>query len=56
MQGFIQAVTYSLTSAEASQKFALKAEETTKLLMPMSEERSTLRQSLIPHLVEAASL
>ena len=23
--------------------------------MPMSEERSTLRQSLIPHLLEAAS-
>ncbi|MEK4230272.1 phenylalanine--tRNA ligase subunit beta [Solibacillus sp. FSL H8-0538] len=53
--GLYQAVTYSLTSAEASQKFALKAEETTKLLMPMSEERSTLRQSLIPHLVEAAA-
>lgn len=53
--GLYQAVTYSLTSAEASQQFALKAEETTKLLMPMSEERSTLRQSLIPHLVEAAS-
>ncbi|MFF5994373.1 phenylalanine--tRNA ligase subunit beta [Lysinibacillus sp. KU-BSD001] len=53
--GLYQAVTYSLTSAEASQKFALKAEETTKLLMPISEERSTLRQSLIPHLVEAAA-
>ena len=53
--GLFQAVTYSLTSADASQKFALKAEETTKLLMPMSEERSTLRQSLIPHLVEAAA-
>ncbi len=53
--GLFQAVTYSLTSSESSQKFALKAEETTKLLMPMSEDRSTLRQSLIPHLVEAAS-
>lgn len=53
--GLYQAVTYSLTSAEASQKFALKAEETTKLLMPMSEERSTLRQSIIPHLVETAA-
>ena len=53
--GLFQAVTYSLTSAALSQKFALKAEETTKLLMPMSEERSTLRQSLIPHLVEAAA-
>lgn len=53
--GLFQAVTYSLTSAAASQKYALKAEETTKLLMPMSEERSTLRQSLIPHLVEVAA-
>ena len=53
--GLYQAITYSLTSEELSQKFALKAEDTTKLLMPMSEERSTLRQSLIPHLVEAAS-
>ncbi|MBM7606893.1 phenylalanyl-tRNA synthetase beta chain [Lysinibacillus composti] len=53
--GLYQAVTYSLTSDELAQKFALKAEETTKLLMPMSEERATLRQSLIPHLVEAAS-
>ncbi|MDI7740525.1 phenylalanine--tRNA ligase subunit beta [Lysinibacillus fusiformis] len=53
--GLYQAVTYSLTSDELSQKFALKAEDTTRLLMPMSEERSTLRQSLIPHLVEAAS-
>ncbi|MGE7666130.1 phenylalanine--tRNA ligase subunit beta [Ureibacillus composti] len=53
--GLYQAVTYSLTSDELAQKFALKAEETTRLLMPMSEERATLRQSLIPHLVEAAS-
>lgn len=50
-----QAVTYSLTSHEQSQKFALHQADVTKLLMPMSEERSTLRQSLIPHLIEAAS-
>lgn len=53
--GLYQAVTYSLTSEELAQKYALKAEQTTRLLMPMSEERSTLRQSLLPHLVEAAS-
>lgn len=53
--GLYQAVTYSLTSEELAQKYALKAEETTKLLMPMSEEHSTLRQSLIPHLLQAAS-
>ena len=38
-----------------SQRFALKAEPVTRLLMPMSEDRSTLRQSLIPHLIEAAA-
>ncbi|MFP3916848.1 phenylalanine--tRNA ligase subunit beta [Lysinibacillus telephonicus] len=53
--GLYQAITYSLTSDELAQKYALKAEDTTRLLMPMSEDRSTLRQSLIPHLVEAAS-
>ncbi len=53
--GLYQAITYSLTSDELAQKYALKAADTTKLLMPMSEDRSTLRQSLIPHLVEAAS-
>ena len=53
--GLYQAVTYSLTSDALSQRFALKAEPVTRLLMPMSEERSTLRQSLIPHLIEAAA-
>lgn len=53
--GLYQATTYSLTSEELSQKYALHTAEVTKLLMPMSEDRSTLRQSLIPHLVEAAS-
>ncbi|MEY9975150.1 phenylalanine--tRNA ligase subunit beta [Lysinibacillus sp. RC79] len=53
--GLYQAVTYSLTSEALSQRFALKAESVTRLLMPMSEDRSTLRQSLIPHLIEAAA-
>ncbi|MGY3186742.1 phenylalanine--tRNA ligase subunit beta [Lysinibacillus sp. TE18511] len=53
--GLYQAVTYSLTSEALSQRFALKAEPVTRLLMPMSEERSTLRQSLLPHLIEAAA-
>lgn len=51
--GLLQAVTYSLTSEKSAQQFALNATEMTKLLMPMSEERSVLRQSLIPHLLEA---
>ena len=53
--GLHQAITYSLTSKEMAQRFALETAPVTELLMPMSEERSTLRQSLIPHLLEAAS-
>ncbi|WP_397539559.1 phenylalanine--tRNA ligase subunit beta [Rummeliibacillus pycnus] len=53
--GLYQALTYSLTSDELSQKYALETASTTRLLMPMSEERSTLRQSILPHLIEAAS-
>ncbi|MET0786588.1 MAG: phenylalanine--tRNA ligase subunit beta, partial [Paenisporosarcina sp.] len=53
--GLHQAITYSLTSKELSQHFALETAPVTELLMPMSEERSTLRQSLIPHLLEAAT-
>ncbi|WP_102691114.1 phenylalanine--tRNA ligase subunit beta [Rummeliibacillus pycnus] len=53
--GLYQALTYSLTSDELSQKYALVTAPTTRLLMPMSEERSTLRQSILPHLIEATS-
>jgi len=53
--GLHQAITYSLTSKEVAQSFALETAPVTELLMPMSEERSTLRQSLIPHLLEAAT-
>ncbi|MFS0574928.1 phenylalanine--tRNA ligase subunit beta [Sporosarcina sp. 179-K 3D1 HS] len=53
--GLYQALTYSLTSKEQAQAFALETATVTELLMPMSEERSTLRQSLIPHLLEAAT-
>lgn len=53
--GLYQAITYSLASKETAKKFALKEAPVTELLMPMSEERSTLRQSVIPHLLEAAT-
>ncbi|BAQ11685.1 phenylalanyl-tRNA synthetase subunit beta [Bacillus sp. OxB-1] len=53
--GLYQALTYSLTSKEQAQAYALETAPVTELLMPMSEERSTLRQSLIPHLLEAAT-
>ncbi|RSK24457.1 phenylalanine--tRNA ligase subunit beta [Bhargavaea beijingensis] len=53
--GLYQAITYSLTSEQESQQFALETAPVTRLLMPMSEERSTLRQSLLPHLLEAVT-
>ncbi|MFX3674532.1 MAG: phenylalanine--tRNA ligase subunit beta [Paenisporosarcina sp.] len=53
--GLHQAITYSLTSKDLAQSFALETASVTELLMPMSEERSTLRQSIIPHLLEAAA-
>ncbi|MCG7335442.1 phenylalanine--tRNA ligase subunit beta [Sporosarcina sp. ACRSM] len=53
--GLYQALTYSLTSKEHAQQYALETAPVTELLMPMSEDRSTLRQSIIPHLLEAAT-
>ncbi len=53
--GLLQAITYSLTSSKSAQQFALTKTETTRLLMPMSEERSTLRQSILPLLLESVS-
>ena len=53
--GLYQAITYSLTSKAQAQAFTLETAPVTELLMPMSEDRSTLRQSLIPHLLEAAT-
>jgi phenylalanyl-tRNA synthetase beta chain len=53
--GLYQAITYSLTSRAHAQSFALETAPVTELLMPMSEDRSVLRQSLIPHLLEGAT-
>jgi phenylalanyl-tRNA synthetase beta chain len=53
--GLFQAITYSLTSEEKARKFAIETAEPIRLAMPMSEERSVLRQSLIPHLLEVIS-
>lgn len=53
--GLLQATTYSLTSEKSAKQFALDPTETTRLLMPMSEERSILRQSLLPHLLESVT-
>ncbi|QCS51743.1 phenylalanine--tRNA ligase subunit beta [Priestia flexa] len=51
--GLAQTTTYSLTSAEKATQFALNTASTVRLAMPMSEDRIVLRQSLVPHLLEA---
>ncbi|OZT12184.1 phenylalanine--tRNA ligase subunit beta [Priestia aryabhattai] len=51
--GLAQTTTYSLTSADKATQFALNTALTVRLAMPMSEDRSVLRQSLVPHLLEA---
>lgn len=53
--GLLQATTYSLTSEKSVKQFALTETDTTRLLMPMSEERSILRQSLLPHLLDSVT-
>lgn len=50
--GLYQATTYSLTSAEKAAQFALETREPVTLAMPMSEERSQLRMSILPSLLE----
>ncbi|MRX71793.1 phenylalanine--tRNA ligase subunit beta [Bacillus lacus] len=51
--GLYQSITYSLTNEERAVQFALEKTSLTKLAMPMSEERSVLRQSLLPQMLEA---
>lgn len=53
--GLFQAIAYSLTNEAKATMFALEAAAPIRLALPMSEERSVLRQSLVPHLLEAAS-
>lgn len=53
--GLNQAITYSLVSKDHAKDFALQERPTISLLMPMSEAHSTLRQSLLPHLIEATT-
>ena len=50
--GLLQTITYSLTSDSRAKQFALEDGNAVRLAMPMSEERSTLRLSLLPHLLE----
>lgn len=46
-----EAVTYSLTNENDLYDFAEREEEPIKLLMPMTEDRAYMRQSLIPSLL-----
>lgn len=50
--GLNQAITYSLTSKEKAAQFAIENRESITLAMPMSEERSQLRLSIVPQLLE----
>lgn len=53
--GLDQAITYSLVSKEDATAFSMQQRQTIDLLMPMSEAHASLRQSLLPHLIESAS-
>ncbi|MCD7032831.1 phenylalanine--tRNA ligase subunit beta [Metabacillus sp. GX 13764] len=50
--GLYQAITYSLTGKDKAAKYALNETELTELSLPMSEDRSVLRLSLLPHLID----
>ncbi|MBM7644768.1 phenylalanyl-tRNA synthetase beta chain [Scopulibacillus daqui] len=53
--GLYQAVTYSLTTKEKAQQLTIQAQSEDQLVelsMPMSEERSTLRMSIVPELLD----
>ena len=53
--GLSQAINYSLINKARAQDFTLAKHTTIDLLMPMSEAHATLRQSLIPHLIDAVA-
>ncbi|MED3571352.1 phenylalanine--tRNA ligase subunit beta [Cytobacillus praedii] len=50
--GLYQAVTYSLTNESKAAQYALENRDPVRLAMPMSEDRSILRLSIIPQLLE----
>lgn len=53
--GLYQTITYSLTSEDKVKKFILEDHKPVRLAMPMSEDRSLLRLSIIPHLLEVVN-
>ncbi|MBS4750083.1 phenylalanine--tRNA ligase subunit beta [Carnobacteriaceae bacterium zg-ZUI78] len=53
--GYTQVIGYSLTSPEKSGLLAMAADDAISLALPMSEERSVLRRSLLSGLLDIAS-
>ena len=53
--GLNEARTYTLVSPEVDSEFSYNRKETIKLLKPMSAEKSILRQSLVPSLMQVAN-
>lgn len=53
--GFSDTINYSLVSEEEASQFTQEKNINVKLLMPMTETHSTLRQSLIPGLLNTVS-
>lgn len=51
--GVFEAITYALTTPERNALFTEEDRPSVRLSLPMSEERSTLRTSLLPHLLDA---
>ena len=51
--GLSQSINYALTSEEKASQFTERTEGL-RLMMPMSEDRAVLRNSLVPHLVDNA--
>ena len=53
--GLSQVITYSLTSPAKAKAYKKEDQSLIQLSMPMSEERSTMRTSLLPHLYDVLS-
>ncbi|WP_105993842.1 phenylalanine--tRNA ligase subunit beta [Staphylococcus simulans] len=53
--GLSEAITYSLISKARAKEFSFSDRPNIELLMPMSEAHAVLRQSLLPHLIDATA-
>lgn len=53
--GLSEAITYSLISKARAKEFSVSDRPNIELLMPMSEAHAVLRQSLLPHLIDATA-